>query len=85
MSRALIDFHKRVLFVGFGSVAQCTLPILLKHLRVPLQNITVLDFEDQAAAAAAVDRPGRPLRPRADHAGEPGRSAGRVPGRRATC
>ena len=48
MSNATVEFNKRVLMVGFGSVAQCTLPILVKHLRVPLQNITVLDFEDRA-------------------------------------
>ena len=48
MSEALVEFNKRVVLLGFGSVAQCTLPILVKHLRVPLQNITVLDFEDQA-------------------------------------
>jgi homospermidine synthase len=48
VSEALVDFNKRVLMVGYGSVAQCTLPILVKHLRVPLKNITVLDFEDQA-------------------------------------
>ncbi len=45
----MIDFHKRVLVVGYGSGAHCTLPILLKHVRVPPQNITVIDFEDQAA------------------------------------
>lgn len=45
----MIDFHKRILFVGYGSVAQCTLPILLKHIRLPPQNITVIDFEDQSA------------------------------------
>jgi homospermidine synthase len=44
----MVEFQKRVLFVGYGKVAQCTLPILLKHLRVPPQNITVIDFEDQA-------------------------------------
>ncbi|MCY2989762.1 MAG: saccharopine dehydrogenase NADP-binding domain-containing protein [Planctomycetota bacterium] len=44
----MIEFNKRVLFVGFGSVAQCALPILVKHLKVPYQNITVLDFEDCA-------------------------------------
>ncbi len=48
MSRAQVEFHKRILMVGFGSVAQCALPILAKHLRVPLANITVLDFEDRA-------------------------------------
>ncbi len=44
----MIDFHKRVLFLGYGAVAQCALPILLKHFRVPLQNITVMDFEDRS-------------------------------------
>lgn len=31
---------------GFGVVAQATLPMLLKHLNVPLRNITVIDLED---------------------------------------
>src|SRR6185295_8139898 len=44
----MVSFGKKVLFVGYGSVAQCTLPILVKHLDVPLANITVMDFEDQA-------------------------------------
>lgn len=44
----MVSFGKRVLFIGFGSVAQCTLPILVKHLKMPLSNITVLDFEDCA-------------------------------------
>jgi homospermidine synthase len=42
----MIGFSGRILFVGYGSVAQCTLPILLKHVNVPFTNITVLDFED---------------------------------------
>ncbi len=46
----MLEFKKRFLFVGFGSVAQCTLPILLKHINVAPQNITVIDFEDRAAA-----------------------------------
>ncbi|OGS46851.1 MAG: homospermidine synthase [Elusimicrobia bacterium RIFOXYB2_FULL_62_6] len=40
-------FNKRILFVGFGSVAQCALPILLKLVKVPAKNITVMDFEDK--------------------------------------
>jgi len=43
----MIEFGKRVLFVGYGSVAQCTLPILLQHLKVPCKSITVIDFEDR--------------------------------------
>ncbi|HZZ72851.1 MAG TPA: saccharopine dehydrogenase NADP-binding domain-containing protein, partial [Pirellulales bacterium] len=42
----MIEFGKRILFVGFGSVAHCTLPVLLKHIRAKPQNITVLDFEN---------------------------------------
>ena len=44
----MIDFHKRVLMLGYGAVAQCTLPILVRHFRIPPQNITVLDFEDRS-------------------------------------
>lgn len=43
------EFQKRVLLLGFGSVAQCTLPVLFKHLKVAPANVTVLDFEDQSA------------------------------------
>ncbi len=42
----MIQFQKRILFVGYGSVAQCTLPVLLNHIQVPLQNITIIDFLD---------------------------------------
>jgi homospermidine synthase len=41
------SFNGKVLFVGYGAVAQCALPILLKHLKVPLKNVTVMDFEDR--------------------------------------
>ena len=43
----MIDFNKRILFVGYGAVAQCALPILAKHLKVPMKNITVMDFENR--------------------------------------
>jgi homospermidine synthase len=43
----MIDFQKRVLFLGYGAVAQCALPIFVKHFCIPPQNITVLDFEDK--------------------------------------
>jgi homospermidine synthase len=48
MERHMIDFTKRILFLGYGAVAQCALPVFLKHFRVPLANITVLDFEDRS-------------------------------------
>jgi homospermidine synthase len=43
----MIKFRNRILFVGYGAVAQCTLPILVKQLDVPCKNITVMDFEDR--------------------------------------
>ena len=44
----MTPFEKRVLFLGFGAVARSALPIFLQHVRVPLQNLTVMDFDDRA-------------------------------------
>lgn len=46
----MLEFKNRVLFVGFGAVARCTLPILLKHVRIAPQQITIMDFEPNDAA-----------------------------------
>ena len=43
----MMDFKQKVLCIGFGSVGKCALPILLKHIRIPYKNITVLDFADK--------------------------------------
>ncbi len=43
----MIQFGNRILFVGYGAVAQCTLPILVKQVKGPCHNITVMDFEDR--------------------------------------
>lgn len=45
----MIEFKNKVLFVGYGAVAECTLPILFKHVKVPAKNVTVMDFENRAA------------------------------------
>src|SRR5262249_40024757 len=46
----MLDFKQRILFVGFGAVARCTLPILLRHVKVPPQSVTIMDFEVNEAA-----------------------------------
>src|SRR5215470_5923149 len=46
----MLAFPNRILFVGFGAVARCTLPILLKHIRVDPKRITIMDFEPNEAA-----------------------------------
>jgi homospermidine synthase len=43
----MLSFNKKILFVGYGAVAQCALPILVKHVGTPAKNITVMDFEDR--------------------------------------
>ncbi|QLH75632.1 MAG: homospermidine synthase [Methanomassiliicoccales archaeon] len=43
-------FDGKVLIIGYGSVARCTLPILLKHIEIPYENITIIDFENKAPA-----------------------------------
>src|SRR5271166_4982658 len=43
----MLEFKNKILFVGYGAVAQCALPILVKHLKTPAKNITVMDFEDR--------------------------------------
>ncbi|WP_404421486.1 homospermidine synthase [Nibricoccus sp. IMCC34717] len=44
----MTEFSKKILFVGYGAVAECTLPILFKHIKVSPKNVTVMDFEDKA-------------------------------------
>jgi len=48
----MTEFNKRILFVGYGAVAECTLPILFKHIKVPAKNVTIMDFEDRSGKLA---------------------------------
>ena len=43
-------FNHKILIIGYGSVSQCTLPILLEKIDVEPKNVTVMDFEDKAAS-----------------------------------
>jgi homospermidine synthase len=48
-------FGGRILMLGCGSVGQCTLPLILRHLDMPANRITVVDFEDvQSRIADAI-------------------------------
>jgi homospermidine synthase len=42
----------RVLVLGCGSVAQCTIPLLVRDLRIPPASITIVDFADNRARVA---------------------------------
>jgi homospermidine synthase len=46
----MLEFGNKVLVIGYGSVARCTIPVLLKHIKIPYKNITVLDYVDKRSA-----------------------------------
>mmetsp|Transcript_24599 Transcript_24599/g.28664 ORF Transcript_24599/g.28664 Transcript_24599/m.28664 type:complete len:494 (-) Transcript_24599:196-1677(-) len=46
MSIKRIDFGGRILVIGLGSVSRLTLPLLQKHINMPMDRITVMDFDD---------------------------------------
>src|SRR5262245_15744133 len=50
-------FSRRIVLVGFGAVARCTLPILLQHLHVDPKHVTIIEFEpDHAALKPWIER-----------------------------
>ncbi len=44
-----MEFRNKVLIIGYGSVAKCAMPILIKHINIPYNNITIVDFVDKRA------------------------------------
>jgi len=46
-------FEQRVLFLGFGAVAPCTLPILMDHLKVDPRRVTLMDQPFEGGGGAA--------------------------------
>jgi homospermidine synthase len=46
-------FDGKILILGCGSVAQCTLPLLLRHLDMSPSQVTVMDFVDNRARIAS--------------------------------
>src|ERR1700733_13031199 len=42
-----VAFKGRILMLGCGSVGQCTLPLVLRHIDMPADRVTVMDFEDE--------------------------------------
>src|SRR3989338_4117179 len=53
-----MKFNGKILIIGCGSVSQCALPLILKLIDVPPQNITVLDFVDNKARVKDVLKQG---------------------------
>ena len=47
-----IPFKGKILMIGFGSVGHCTMPLLVKHIDMPLDRIAVVDGDDHTAEIA---------------------------------
>ncbi len=44
-----MERNRRVVMLGYGAVAQCALPLLVKELKLSPREITIIDFEDKRA------------------------------------
>ena len=49
----LIDFPGRMVLIGFGSIGQGVLPLILRHIGVPAERITIVTAEDRGVEEAA--------------------------------
>jgi len=45
-------YDGRILFIGYGSVSRCTMPLVERHFDMPLSRVTVIDAEDRSADIA---------------------------------
>src|SRR6184192_1601845 len=48
-----IEFPGRILFVGFGSIGQGVLPLLLRHVGITPDRLTIVTAEDKGSEEAA--------------------------------
>ena len=48
-----VDFPGRILFVGFGSIGQGVLPLVLRHIGIAPQRLTIVSAEDRGREEAA--------------------------------
>jgi homospermidine synthase len=48
-----VTFGARLVFVGFGSVGQGSLPLLLRHIDIPVERISIVTGDERGRAEAA--------------------------------
>jgi homospermidine synthase len=48
-----VDFPGRILLIGFGSIGQGVLPLVLRHIGIAADRITIVTAEDKGSAEAA--------------------------------
>src|SRR5947209_10537487 len=48
-----VDFPGRILFIGFGSIGQGVLPLILRHIGIAPERLTIVTAEDKGNEEAA--------------------------------
>src|SRR5450631_3347586 len=48
-----VEFPGRILFVGFGSIGQGVLPLILRHIGIAPERITIVTAENKGSEEAA--------------------------------
>jgi len=51
-SKIHIEFPGRIVFIGFGSIGQGTLPLVLRHIGIPKERITIITGDDRGRKVA---------------------------------
>src|SRR6184192_3607208 len=51
--KILLEFPGRILFVGFGSIGQGVLPLILRHIGIAPERLTIVTAEDKGNEEAA--------------------------------
>jgi homospermidine synthase len=47
-----IEFPGRIIFIGFGSIGQGTLPLVLRHIGIPKERVTIITGDDRGKKVA---------------------------------
>ncbi len=45
-------FNGRILMIGYGSVGHCTMPLIARHLDMPLSRVAVVEADDHSEEIA---------------------------------
>ena len=44
-----MKYNGKILVIGCGSVSQCVIPLIIKLIDIPPQNVTIMDYTDNRA------------------------------------
>src|SRR5688572_2758608 len=47
-----VSFNNKMVFIGFGSVGQAVLPLILRHIKIDPAQITIITKKDDGAKIA---------------------------------